>query len=484
MASELFFGLEKLGCSCWLDVKMTKCDVAAMEEGVRNSKFLIAIVTDNGKDSYFSRWMCREEVKWALDAGKQIVPLVAAADKLRIGDFIAEGNTHKLDFGSYNFVHLDRSGPLYLKASLETILEQVDRVLLDRTVSPHPAPEPQPEPAPYTGTYRTCLDRKYVQKEVRWARQHGRPVLTIFEDEERRQGFFDYGKARVKYGGTEWGELLDVDPVTYTRDKIKAEVMVDRLLEMFSASVQQADPVSAADAPLNKPGCWDFFLCHGQAAAGDQVKTLCLLLEKRGKKVWHDNSMLNRLPVAMEEGVKHSGCFLLFLSGDPDLSASVPAAREFYLHLALQPPPVLYGERTAGGQLRAIETQLREPAEQAKWVGENRFPICLSDAGAADCAVEAQLRQGSVHALVWCAKGDGWEQRTDSESGAELMPSLNRIADIIRELPTTGCAPPAVVVVCLQHGARRAAERLMDAGVPTVVWLSLDAVNGADDSVA
>jgi hypothetical protein len=69
--------------------------------------------------------MCREEIKWALEAGIPILPVVAAADKLKIGDFIAEGQTHGLDFGSFNFVHLDRSGPLYLEASLATILVQM-----------------------------------------------------------------------------------------------------------------------------------------------------------------------------------------------------------------------------------------------------------------------------------------------------------------------------------------------------------------------
>ena len=56
VADEIFFGMKEKRRRCWLDVKMVKCDVAAMEEGVRNSDCLIAIVTDNGTDSYFSRW--------------------------------------------------------------------------------------------------------------------------------------------------------------------------------------------------------------------------------------------------------------------------------------------------------------------------------------------------------------------------------------------------------------------------------------------
>ena len=40
--------VNELGRSSWLDVKMKSCDLAAMEEGVRGSSCVIAIVTDNG----------------------------------------------------------------------------------------------------------------------------------------------------------------------------------------------------------------------------------------------------------------------------------------------------------------------------------------------------------------------------------------------------------------------------------------------------
>ena len=77
--------------------------------------------------------MCREEIQWALDAGIPIVPVVATVDKLKIEDFVeegqtgtdAEGQTYGIDFSSYNFVHLDYSGPLFLEASLESILKQI-----------------------------------------------------------------------------------------------------------------------------------------------------------------------------------------------------------------------------------------------------------------------------------------------------------------------------------------------------------------------
>ena len=43
--------------------------------------------------------------------------------------------------------------------------------------------------------------------------------------------------------------------------------------------------------------------------------------------MWYDNEMPNRSTPAMEEGVKHSAHFVLFLSGDPQL-VLVPAAKE------------------------------------------------------------------------------------------------------------------------------------------------------------
>ena len=90
MLAELLIGnLQQMGKTVWLDVRMSRRDRAAMEEGAENSECLIAIVTDNGKDSYFSREYCRDEIAWAQTAGKSIVPVCAQFDKPNIGTFIA-----------------------------------------------------------------------------------------------------------------------------------------------------------------------------------------------------------------------------------------------------------------------------------------------------------------------------------------------------------------------------------------------------------
>ena len=65
--------------TCWLDVKMKDPSTPAMKEGVRNCTLFLAIITgpcineDNPNDpaeknSYFKRWFCLEELKWAKEA--------------------------------------------------------------------------------------------------------------------------------------------------------------------------------------------------------------------------------------------------------------------------------------------------------------------------------------------------------------------------------------------------------------------------------
>ena len=99
-------------------------DTAAMEEGAKNCKCFLAIVTDNGQDSYFSRQMCRDEIKWAQVAERTIVPVCGVDDKKNIMALINGGKEYDIDFSSKNMVDINRSAPRRLKASLEDILEQ------------------------------------------------------------------------------------------------------------------------------------------------------------------------------------------------------------------------------------------------------------------------------------------------------------------------------------------------------------------------
>ena len=67
--------------------------------------------------------------------------------------------------------------------------------------------EPEPD-------FPTCLDRPFVKKEIQWAEQYHRPFVTVFEEERRRQAYFDYGLAWKKYGGTQLEFILNIDSVS------------------------------------------------------------------------------------------------------------------------------------------------------------------------------------------------------------------------------------------------------------------------------
>jgi hypothetical protein len=66
--------------------------LAAMQEGVRNSAVMIAIITpacvnpdkphdDPGSNAYFARDYCVKELRWAREAGVPIQPVIRSEDK-------------------------------------------------------------------------------------------------------------------------------------------------------------------------------------------------------------------------------------------------------------------------------------------------------------------------------------------------------------------------------------------------------------------
>ena len=146
LATEIWAEMKSyFNATSWLDVKMPKRDMAAMKEGIFNSDVCICMVTNNGEEgnSYFSRPMCRQEIMWAVKAGKKIVPVCKQDDKVNIMKFIEEAklytedkqlptedpDTKELgwpDFSNLNFVDFDRSSDLKVKASLDEIIRQAD----------------------------------------------------------------------------------------------------------------------------------------------------------------------------------------------------------------------------------------------------------------------------------------------------------------------------------------------------------------------
>lgn len=124
LASEVYYEMEKKGYKCWLDVKMEEMDEDAMRNGVEKSECVLAIITGGEipENRYFERPLCVQELKWAINAGKNIVPVVVALDKPNIGTYIHEGKTKGIDLSGCDVKHVDRSNMTMLSASLQTVI--------------------------------------------------------------------------------------------------------------------------------------------------------------------------------------------------------------------------------------------------------------------------------------------------------------------------------------------------------------------------
>ena len=160
--------------------------------------------------------------------------------------------------------------------------------------------------------WKSCLDRPYVQMEIRWAWKYKKPIVVVFEKSTQRReyGFFDFDRARTKYAGSEWESVLNIDALEYMRDEDHAETMLDKILKKAT----DHHVPEAEQRQLNEPGRWEFFLSHAQATGGDQAQATYLRMKSRGKSCWYDNAMSDRSTEAMEEGVRCCGTFVLFLT--------------------------------------------------------------------------------------------------------------------------------------------------------------------------
>lgn len=118
----------------WLDVRMCDKSEAAMEEGVKNSKLFIAVVTgpcvnndrpddDTEGNANFKLEYCIKELRWAVEAGVQIQPVVRLEDKQRIGEFL---QLTPLDLrvllASIDWINLNRSDVEYWEVGMNKVL--------------------------------------------------------------------------------------------------------------------------------------------------------------------------------------------------------------------------------------------------------------------------------------------------------------------------------------------------------------------------
>ena len=97
------------------------------------------------------------------------------------------------------------------------------------------------------------------------------------------------------------------------------------------------------------------------------------------------------------------------------LSRQPSQGNRYYVHVAMQAPPVMVGDSTnhlnLRSRLKAIERCLLRNGPI--WSQKKRFPVWLSDASTRE--VEDCLRRDSIQTLVWCAAGHGWEPQQTSK---------------------------------------------------------------------
>ena len=129
LAEALYNAFREQGLQVWLDIKMSKLNGAAMEEGVRNCDCVIAILsgTDaSDPNAYFNRDFCVKELKWAQSAGVPIQPVCAVKDKTSIGSFIGQASSKGIpNLGDTDIIHLDRSRPTYWEAGVKDVTNAV-----------------------------------------------------------------------------------------------------------------------------------------------------------------------------------------------------------------------------------------------------------------------------------------------------------------------------------------------------------------------
>jgi len=123
MASDIRNTMEKkYGLESWMDVEMEDRSEQAMKDGVENSSFFIACITDDGTNPYWSRPYCKKEFQWAVDNGKTIIPVIRIEDVSRRDEFMTKMADEGLPIGNYDIKKWDRSNPDDKEGSCKNIL--------------------------------------------------------------------------------------------------------------------------------------------------------------------------------------------------------------------------------------------------------------------------------------------------------------------------------------------------------------------------
>ena len=135
LAEKLYASLEKRGRTAWLDVHMKDRSEAAMREGVVKAKCVIAILSGAvadpkdpsvppGDNAYFARPFCVQELRWAVEAGVRVQPVVDRQDQGNIGVLLSTAPEDLRFLGSIDMVALDRSAIEYWRVGVQMLLER------------------------------------------------------------------------------------------------------------------------------------------------------------------------------------------------------------------------------------------------------------------------------------------------------------------------------------------------------------------------
>lgn len=181
-----------------------------------------------------------------------------------------------------------------------------------------------------------------VQVELRAAFEVGKPIVILLQDDLRANPSDTLGSASrvielpdgqdelptLTQKQVEWldSRVADKHYVRFIASEYRRLEAVSQLARLHKMVVEKGreriEPISD-DGAQKRPDDWipdpeerefDLFLNHAQHTGADQAKTLYLLLQAAGVKVWYDMHARNLTTQGMRQGIRNSRCILLFLS--------------------------------------------------------------------------------------------------------------------------------------------------------------------------
>lgn len=108
--------------ACWLDVHQDDCSVQAMENGVRNSKFFVCILSTG----YLKSQYCMTELAWAFSFQKPIVLCYPHVEN--IGALLQRLPSQFSSLSDIQGIKLDRSHPRYFQAGVDLIYNRISQL--------------------------------------------------------------------------------------------------------------------------------------------------------------------------------------------------------------------------------------------------------------------------------------------------------------------------------------------------------------------